>query len=194
MGLGHGRAKLETSLAEKAGGAWPAFEGADAIGEKASGAMEVETCILASEATAVGDLGEVLRDAGEAPSKDFGHGTCRELAGGEADGRAKRGPALPGRDANRCGGKDISSVERTDNPLQADASLGPTEGEGGLDGRGSAESWQEGSVEIDEAEAGHDEGGLPQNLTVGHDEAEVGLERGKASVLSDVKALGSKER
>lgn len=160
----------------------PGVVGADEALDLGGGKGPVDEAVGASEFGRVGDVVFVLGFAWGVASpvvlevmEGFEHCLRGEL--GEAVVEFSACFVLP--DGDGVADDDVSGVEGADDVHGGDACFRVAFTDGGLDAGGATPAGEEGGVQVDAGDCGEFDEGAFENLSVGHDDKDVGLEGGE---------------
>jgi hypothetical protein len=150
--------------------------GAEGAGDGLAVERPVDATVGAGEFADVSGAGVVLRGArGGAGGEEFEGGL--QGAGGEGGEAVVQAAAGVERgDGGGDGEQDVAGIEPFIHVHDGDAGFGIAVTDGGLDGGGAAVPGKEGGVDVEAAEAGGIEHGAGEELAVGDDDGDIGLE------------------
>lgn len=180
-GLREGRPDLEEPGvgwgAEVGEGAGPGVEGADASGEVWGGLAPIEPAVFLDDFAGVGNAVGGLGARGEASSEELGDGSEEELRAGVRQSVVEGRGGFRGTDRCAFESQDIAGVEAGIHFHEGDAGDGVSVEDGPLDWGGSAVAGEEGPVDIEATVWGQFEEGWGEDLAVGSDDDQVGMQR-----------------
>ena len=176
FGMGDGAEDFELSAGEVGVGAGPGVVGSDGAGDVGGGLGPVDAAVGAGEFADVSGVGVVLRGAGGGAGGEEVEGVF-ERGGGEVGEAVVEGGAGVGIGQGGAGDvEDVAGVEAFIHVHDGDAGFGIAVADGGLDGGGAAMAGEDGGVDVEAAEAGDVEHSAGEDLAVGDDDGDVGLE------------------